>query len=162
MTLIPPNNDFKTPPCFTPNNDFETPPCFPLGGPPESEPPKALRHNAGKSPMGYIFEFPSVLEVIGRVMEFGAAKYEDGNWRKGGKADKEYWDCLTRHLVKIKQGEVYDKDSGCAHLGHAIWNLLALMELNHPDEIFDEELFRKQCEYWRKKRESKTGDNIPT
>lgn len=143
MSLIPPNNDLP----YVPPEDGQLPKYF-------NDPPKALRHNTGKSPMGYIFEFPAVLEVIGRVMEFGAAKYGDGNWRKGGKDDKEYWDCLTRHLAKIKQGEVYDKDSGCAHLGHAIWNLMALMELNHPDEIFNEEVFRAQCEYWRKKREA--------
>ena len=118
----------------------------------EFMPKVALRHNTGKAPMCYVFEFPAVMEAIGRVMEFGAAKYADGNWRIGGKPDKEYWDSMARHLAALKRGEVYDKDSGCSHLGHAIWNLMALLELNHPTEIINEEVFRKQCEYWLKKR----------
>jgi hypothetical protein len=51
---------------------------------------------------------------------------------------------------------VYDTDSGCSHLGHAIWNLLALHELNHPDEIMDEGVFNKQCEYWKNKKADST------
>jgi hypothetical protein len=93
-------------------------------------------------------------------MEFGASKYDDGNWRKGGKPDSEYLDSMMRHLTSWLEGEVYDTDSGCGHLGHAIWNLLALHELNHPDEIMDDEVFKKQCEHWKAEKEAERYEDV--
>jgi hypothetical protein len=116
---------------------------------------EALRFNEGKPSLSYILQFVNPMRAIARIMEFGAAKYEDGNWRKGGKPDKEYLDSMMRHLTYWLHGEVYDDDSGCSHLGHAIWNLLALHELNHPDEIMDEAVFKKQCAYWKAVKEGK-------
>jgi hypothetical protein len=109
---------------------------------------EALRFNEGKPKLSYFLEFSSPMEAIARIMEFGACKYEDGNWRQGGKPDSEYLDSMMRHLDKWKRGETFDQDSGCSHIGHAIWNLCALLELNYPTEVIDEALFRKQCEYW--------------
>ncbi len=111
---------------------------------------EAKRFNAGKVMLAYILQFQSVAKVIARIKEFGAVKYGDGNWKSGNKPDKEYLDSMMRHLGKYIEGEIYDQDSGCSHIGHAIWNLMALQELNHPDEIIDEELFKKQCAKWAK------------
>jgi len=111
----------------------------------------ALRYNDGKPPVAYIFQFPKAIEAVCRVMEFGACKYDDGNWKKGGKPDAEYLNSLTRHLLDWCQGDKFDKDSACSLLGHAIWNLMALLELNHPDEIIGDN-FKERCEYWKKKR----------
>ena len=83
-------------------------------------------------------------------------KYADGNWRKGGKPDREYLDSMMRHLTLWIHGEVYDDDSGCSHLGHAIWNLMALHELNHPDEIIDDQVFKRQCAHWKAEKEKRT------
>lgn len=113
---------------------------------------EALRFNEGKPALSYILQFVNPMKAIARIMEFGATKYEDGNWRKGGKPDKEYLDSMMRHLTSWLEGEVHDTDSGCSHLGHAIWNLLALHELNHPDEIMDKKVFNKQCEHWNNKK----------
>jgi hypothetical protein len=113
---------------------------------------EALRFNEGKPSLSYILQFVNPIKAVARIMEFGATKYEDGNWRKGGKPDREYLDSMMRHITSWLGGEVYDTDSGCSHLGHAIWNLLALHELNHPDEIMDDEVFKKQCEYWKRKK----------
>jgi hypothetical protein len=120
----------------------------------------ALRFNEGKPGLAYILQFVNPMKAIARIMEFGAAKYDDGNWRKGGKPDKEYLDSMMRHLTYWLHGEVYDDDSGCSHLGHAIWNLLALHELNHPDEIMDDEVFKKQCAHWKAKKEKE--DRVPS
>jgi hypothetical protein len=118
---------------------------------------EAKRFNEGKPSLAYILQFVNPMKAIARIMEFGAAKYADGNWRKGGKPDREYLDSMMRHLTYWLHGEVYDDDSGCSHLGHAIWNLLALHELNHPDEIMDDELFKERCAYWAaKKAETET------
>jgi hypothetical protein len=118
---------------------------------------KATRFNEGKPSLAYILQFVKPIEAIARIMELGAIKYDDGNWRKGGKPDSEYLNSMMRHLTEWIHGNVYDKDSGCSHLGHAIWNLLALHELNHPDEIVDDELFKDRCAYWKAKKAEKSS-----
>ncbi len=114
---------------------------------------EALRFNEGKPSLAYILQFANPIKVIARIMELGAIKYDDGNWRKGGKPDREYLDSMMRHLTSWVHGEKYCDDSGCSHLGHAIWNLMALHELNHPDEIIDDEVFKRQCAHWKAKKE---------
>lgn len=117
----------------------------------------ALRYNKDKPRLAYILQFPSVTKIIARIMEFGAAKYDEGNWKKGGKPDDEYLNSMLRHLTAWQEGELYDKDSGCSHLGHAIWNLMALQELNYPDEIYSKDNFEKQMKYWRLKKGEANG-----
>lgn len=109
---------------------------------------EALRFNEGKSKLAYMLEFATPMDALARIMEFGACKYHDGNWRQGGKPDREYLDSMMRHLIQWKQGEVFDQDSGCSHIGHAIWNLCAMLELNCPDEVIDEKLFKERCAFW--------------
>jgi hypothetical protein len=118
---------------------------------------KAARFNQDKPSLSYILKFVNPMKAIARIMEFGAIKYEEDNWRFGGKPDREYLDSMMRHLTAWTEGEAYDQDSGCSHLGHAIWNLLALHELNHPDEVIDKEIFNKQCEYWKSKKSEDTS-----
>jgi len=118
-------------------------------------PQQSLRYNSGKPKLSYFRRsFYKALEVIARIKEFGAAKYDDGNWRKGGKPDSEYLDSMDRHLDKWLHGETYDQDSGCHHLGHAIWNLCALLELNTTGEVIDEDLFRERIAYWLEKKQN--------
>jgi hypothetical protein len=35
------------------------------------------------------------------------------------------------------KGETYDPETGALHLAHALWNLAALIELNHEGPLFD-------------------------
>ena len=124
------------------------------------EAPKvAARDNTGKPKLGYFARsFPKVQEAIARVKEFGANKYDDGNWRIGGKPDAEYLDSFARHLDLWLSGEVYDQDSGCHHIGHMVWNLCALYELNYKDvPVIDEPLFRERMAFWKDKREAELG-----
>lgn len=122
---------------------------------------EARRFNEGKPKLGYFARsFPKMLETVARIKEFGAVKYDEGNWRKGNKPDAEYLDSAARHLAKFLEGEAHDKDSGCHHLGHMVWNLCALLELNYPDTpAIDEETFREQMEYWAAK---KAEENSPS
>lgn len=111
--------------------------------------PEALRHNTGKPQMARLFDFSVALEGIVRVLEQGAIKYEDGNWLRGGKDDEEYLSAAIRHMMKHQSGEFYDAETGCPHLSHAAWNLLALYRLNwqHNEPInpmFDQEAFKAQ------------------
>jgi hypothetical protein len=118
-------------------------------------PKVAKRFNEGKPKLGYFARsFHKALEAVARVKEFGANKYEDGNWRIGGKPDEEYLDSMARHLDYFLKGEHYDQDSGCHHIGHAIWNLCALLELNYQDlPMIDEEVFWERMKYWAEKKQ---------
>jgi len=125
---------------------------------------EALRFNEGKPKLSYFMRsFPKMAEAVARVKEFGANKYNEGNWRQGNKPDQEYWDSLFRHLNYIFDGEMYDQDSGCLHLGHAVWNLCALLELNYPDmPAVDEELFHERMAYWaHQKKLREAGEQYP-
>ena len=118
---------------------------------------EALRFNEGKPRLSYFMRsFPRMVEAVARVKEFGANKYMEDNWRAGNKPDREYWDSLFRHLLYIFQGEMYDQDSGCLHLAHAVWNLSALLELNYPNlPVIDKKLFNERIAYWAAEKERK-------
>ena len=60
----------------------------------------------------------------------GAVKYSDNGWKDVPNARNRYLDAGDRHFDKYLQGkEVYDPESGVHHLGAAVWNLLAVLEL---------------------------------
>jgi hypothetical protein len=63
---------------------------------------------------------------LGRVSTKGAKKYAPRNWEKG-MAWSKMIGCSRRHILRFLLGEKYDKETGCHHLAHAAWNLLALM-----------------------------------
>jgi hypothetical protein len=111
---------------------------------------EALRFNSDKPMMSYFMRsFPRMAEAIARVKEMGAIKYNDGNWRLGNKPDDEYWNSMFRHLNYIFSGEDYDPDTGCLHLAHAVWNMCALLELNHPDlPARDDEIWADRAAHW--------------
>ena len=51
---------------------------------------EAARDNSSKPKLGYFLRsFPLSLEAVARVKEFGANKYNEGNWKLGGKPDDE-------------------------------------------------------------------------
>jgi hypothetical protein len=61
------------------------------------------------------------IEVIDedlKVLEFGAKRYGEYNWRKG-MAWTRLWDAMWRHLRAVREGEFVDPDSGLSHLAHA-------------------------------------------
>lgn len=124
----------------------------------------AARMNEGKPELSYLLHFPTAIEGFARVKMLGAAKYERGNWKKGGKPDNEYLDACLRHLTAFVSGEMFAPDSGCAHLAHAAWNLFALMELNYPGVTHDPERFEEMIKYWEAQKapeikfEIKEGD----
>ena len=99
---------------------------------------KAMRHNKGKPQLSYWLQFPRSAEALSNVMEYGAEKYERGNWALGGKPDEEYIDAAMRHITKMmryyKSGDksdLYDEESGCMHVAHAMFNLMALVDVNN-------------------------------
>ena len=63
---------------------------------------------------------------LSKVFNQGAEKYSEHNWLKG----MPYSWCVSsakRHLNKFLLGEAHDPETGCHHLAHAAWNLLAII-----------------------------------
>ncbi len=132
-------------------------------------PTAALRDNADKPELYFIYQFPTALEAFCWVKSMGAIKYDRDNWRKGGKPYHEYISACGRHLLayamfmlKMPGSSYYAPDTGCAHLAHAVWNLMALMDLNHPGMTRDPELYAKMAEHWQQERLRKANDGQET
>ena len=107
----------------------------------------ALRYNEDKPELSQVQFFGSALGKLAVVMSQGRIKYPDAepgvpNWTLGGKPDSEYLDSAMRHITTfIREGEFYDSETGAAHIAHAVWNLLALLELNYTDVASMDESF---------------------
>jgi hypothetical protein len=108
---------------------------------------KALRFNQGKLDLSYMLEFPRAMALFCNICTFGEHKYERGNFKLGGKPDLEYYKSLMRHIQDAfdADAESWDDDSGLHHLGHAMWNIAALIQLNLKDE--DTMRFGSQAEF---------------
>lgn len=62
------------------------------------------------------------------VIEFGARKYREGDW-KDKKYDRRYFvEKAIRHLVAELRGEIADPESRLPHLAHAAVDLLFALE----------------------------------
>jgi len=95
---------------------------------------RSLRYNTGK-PDYSLIPMASLAEAA-KVLEYGATKYARDNWRK-----PTHWSvsfaCLQRHLAAWQSGEDLDPESGRNHLGHALCNILQMLDMleNHPEEL---------------------------
>lgn len=99
------------------------------------EPKKAKRFNTGK------VEFHDIpllgLVEVAKVAAYGKSKYDSQNWRNGA-SKSQYLNCAIRHIMKSMYGQENDGESKCMHLGHAAWNLLALIEKMLVNEEIDD------------------------
>lgn len=113
---------------------------------------EALRYNHGK-PRYSLLDY-TLFENAVRVLEYGEHKYsifqrDSGelvkgseisieeskqltlissgrdNWRKGFPIN-ELKDSAYRHMHAYNNGEIYDAESGCHHLGHLVANIMFL------------------------------------
>jgi hypothetical protein len=82
-----------------------------------------LRYDKGKNRLELIDA--SFIEELGKVMTFGAEKYDDDNWRKGMEWRKVIG-CMKRHASKFEQGVSIDEESGCHHLALVAANAMFL------------------------------------
>lgn len=84
---------------------------------------RAARNNSGK-PRPTLVPVEWVEELM-TVMEAGAKKYGDDNWKKGMPFD-ECIDSLERHLIQFRKGVDIDPDDGLSTITKVAINALFL------------------------------------
>jgi len=80
-----------------------------------------IKHDDGKTKW-HILPFDSI-ECLVKIMEHGAAKYDEDNWRKM-EDPMRYIDACIRHMAAWIDGEINDIESGKSHLHHAGCNII--------------------------------------
>jgi hypothetical protein len=104
--------------------------------------PQAMRANATKPPLHYLFAFPHAARGFAAVCKHGESKYEKYNCMKGLKLT-ELIDSMSRHMAYLMEGQNVDEDdpktgqkgSHLPHVDHIVWNAILLSEMFHvrPD-----------------------------
>jgi hypothetical protein len=96
------------------------------------EAPGGIKHDQGKPTLALLS--PVAINKIGLVMNYGATKYADHNWRKGISWSRLLSACL-RHTFAYIGGEDKDPETGISHLAHAACCLMFLLEFEetHPE-----------------------------
>ena len=76
----------------------------------------------------------SALLEIAKVLDHGATKYGENNWRAGLKWSRLLGACL-RHVFAFLGGQNQDPETGLNHLAHACCCLLFLLDyqISHPE-----------------------------
>ena len=54
------------------------------------------------------------LSAVIRVLEFGATKYQENNWKHVPEAKVRYYDAMQRHIDAWWQGEQKDPETGAS------------------------------------------------
>ncbi len=67
------------------------------------------------------------IEMLGKVMTYGANKYADHDWRKGIKHSRRIA-AMLRHAFALAGGEDIDPESGLPHAAHVMANAGMLLE----------------------------------
>ncbi len=89
---------------------------------------EGLKYDADK-PRWSLLPAGAVEEVV-RVLEYGARKYSEENWKKVDNAHIRYYDAAMRHINAWWQLEQKDQETGLHHLAHATCCLMFLMWLD--------------------------------
>lgn len=89
------------------------------------EQPTGVKFDGEKPPLALL---PTrALEAVGRVLAFGAKKYQAHNWR-GGIQYSRLAGAMLRHVFAFLRGEDKDPETGESHLAHAACCVLFALE----------------------------------
>jgi len=94
-----------------------------------------IKHDESKRRMDLVPT--SLISSVARILEFGASKYGDNNWREGLKWSRVYA-ALQRHLADFWDGNDLDSESGLPHLYHAACNIAFLIEFYEKRKDLDD------------------------
>jgi len=86
----------------------------------------------------YLLPPKSILEV-GKVLTYGAEKYDAENWRKVDDLQNRYTSAALRHIFAHMDGELEDEETGLSHLAHAMCCLLFKLEIELENAKIEEE-----------------------
>lgn len=85
---------------------------------------EGAKHDGGKPRMDLLpYEAES---QIAAVLAFGAAKYDDHNWKNGINYSRLIA-AAKRHIGQYNSGIDVDEESGLSHIAHAAANLMFLL-----------------------------------
>lgn len=97
---------------------------------------QARKSSKGKVGGFHLLPWRAITMVAG-IYEYGAKKYAANSWREvpidpdtGETPVERYFNAMMRHLIRWRQGEWLDPESGHSHLAHALWGVIALIELS--------------------------------
>ena len=79
---------------------------------------------------------PAAIDMLARVLTFGAAKYAAHNWR-GGLGWARLSAAAMRHLFAFVRGEDNDPESGLPHVAHAMCCCMFILGLAHRADCDD-------------------------
>lgn len=85
-----------------------------------------MKYDSGKAPIHLV---PTLaIESAARVLEFGAKKYGENNWRDdiNTTAWSRSYSSLQRHLMSYWNKVDTDPESGLLHLDHALTQIMIL------------------------------------
>lgn len=85
------------------------------------------KHDTGK-PRHELLPWDA-LDPVGHVLAFGAAKYDDDNWRQCTDPGR-YIGAALRHIGAHQRGEIEDPESGLPHLAHAACSVLFALSIH--------------------------------
>jgi hypothetical protein len=87
-----------------------------------------VKHDAGKL-RWHMLPWHALEQVV-KVLEAGARKYSEGNWKSVPNARERYFDAAIRHLTAWWGGERLDLETKLPHLAHAGCCVLFLLSLD--------------------------------
>lgn len=106
------------------------PPAAPA---PQLDPTEGRKFDAGK-PRFSLFPVEALNPIL-QVLEFGAKKYAEGNWRYVENGRVRYADALHRHYVDHLMGKKNDEESGLPILAHMATDAIFLLALDIKDRL---------------------------
>ena len=92
----------------------------------------------GEKPKLHLLPPKAILEV-GKVLTYGAEKYDEENWRKLDNLQDRYTSAALRHLFAHIDGEETDEETQLSHLAHAMCSLLFKLEIELENAKIEEE-----------------------
>ena len=82
---------------------------------------------------------PKAVIEVGKVLTFGAAKYDPENWKKVPDLQNRYTSAALRHIFAHMDGEELDPETKLSHLAHAMCCLLFKLEIELEERLKEEE-----------------------
>ena len=99
-----------------------------------------LKYDEGKTRLDLVP--PEAVMALGRVLTYGAEKYEPNSWRGVERRDialRLHAAALLRHLMAYQMGETHDPESEMPHMWHVLTNAAFLVALTRKEAGEDDD-----------------------